>query len=157
MHIDLLGGATGRADPHPTAAGRRLDGALGATIALLLLVSCSKALPEQPGAATPSARETAALVDSAPESDTCAERSFEFRKLVGACFSGQALCGQVLSVQFDQDGTATRADFLTDAAAPEQASQAASTLSCVRGRLAALNSWCSRSSAVEFRLSCTLR
>lgn len=125
-----------------------------ATMALLLLVSCSEDVRYRHRDGVPPAGE---LVDSASEGSTCAERSFQFRKRVGACFSGHALCNHVLSVLFDQDGVTTRAEFLTGTAGQEQATQVASTLSCVRGRLAELNNPCSRSRAVQFKLSCTLR
>ena len=93
---------------------------------------------------------------SVPPSAQCEERSVVFRKLVDSCFLDRDLCGEVLSVAFDQDGAAIAARFpgeLSTAAEP----RARSVLTCVRGHFPQLSGLCTKSTTVQFKQSCTLR
>jgi hypothetical protein len=110
------------------------------------------ASPESPPTSVVSPRSS----NSDPPSIQCEERSFEFRKIVGGCFVDQDLCGEVLSVAFDQYGAASTATFLGELpTATEQSAQR--TLDCVRGRFAQLGSPCSKRATLQFKQSCTLR
>lgn len=90
-----------------------------------------------------------------PGSDDCKNASFEFRRLVSSCFPDHRLCGEVLSVDFDDSGTARGARFAASVSA-EHAQAARAVVACVATKLNRL-SRCTELRTRSFRQSCTLR
>jgi hypothetical protein len=85
----------------------------------------------------------------------CEASSVEFRRAVSPCFTDLAVCGEVLSVEFDSAGRGTSARFLT--AIPGTAAPAAErVLACVNKSLGAISNRCAGMNARQYRQSCTL-